>query len=434
MPAISLKHKRRRYAKSSSFIMALLFTVLCGTVALTLGYFINYFAKGHFVHGTQEVLNSEVRYIQSLPSLPEKQLNGNRLYLPLNIAGELPPDFPKPSRRLSEGLLVFDMPDDGSRYAARIHTFAGGQKILVGTNITTLSQDFQFMQWIGIASIIFVMLVVFVSYVISIFVVNGTNKIAETAHDIMTTGDLSRRVEMNSRWDDLGNVAGLLNTLFERVQELMQGVRQVSDNIAHDLRTPLTRMRSHIESLQKDDPDNKAYDKLLAEADHILTTFNALLRISRIETEKQKSQFKELDLYQILHDVIDFYEPLAEENHITLTRQINPSNLHGDRDLLFQVFANLLDNAVKFTPPSGTIALRSFTDNGRLHIEIENTYAGLNEGDLDKIFDRFYRADKSRNTTGSGLGLSLVRAVIELHNGHVYAENTQGGFKIVTIL
>ena len=414
--------------------MALLFTVLCGVVALTLGYFINYFAKGHFVHGTQSVLDSEIRYVELLDDLPATKTEGARMYVPLNKDGQLPQDFPRPSMRLAEGLLVFDMPGSEERYAARIYTLDNGRKILVGTNISELSHDFQFMQWIGIASIIFVMLVVFVSYVISIFVVNGTNKIAGTAYDIITTGDLSRRVEMNSRWDDLGNVAGILNVLFDRVQELMQGVRQVSDNIAHDLRTPLTRMRSHIETLQKDDPDNKAYDGLLDEAEHILATFNALLRISRIETEKQRSQFAALSLDKVLHDVVDFYEPLIEERELNLRLEISGANLNGDRDLLFQAFANILDNAVKFTDDKGTISIRSFMKDNRIVTEIENSGAGLETDDLKKIFERFYRTDKSRSAEGSGLGLSLVAAVIDLHRGEVSAENTQGGFKIVTIL
>lgn len=434
MQAISLNNKRRHYAKSSSFVMALLFTVLCGAVALTLGYFINYFAKGHFVHGTQSVLDSEIRYVGMLDDLPVTKTEGARIYVPLDQQGQLPPDFPKPSMRLVEGLLVFEMQESGEHYAARIHTRDDGRKILVGTNITELSHDFQFMQWIGITSIIFVMFVVFISYVISIFVVSGTNKIAGTAYDIITTGDLSRRVEMNSRWDDLGNVAGLLNALFDRIEELMQGVRQVSDNIAHDLRTPLTRMRSHIESLQKQEPKNAAYDELLAEADHILATFNALLRISRIETEKQRSQFAALCLDEVLRDVADFYEPLAEERGLTLSLEAAAANLHGDRDLLFQAFANILDNAVKFTDDNGIISIRSSLRDGRIVTEVENTSTGLDTGDMKKIFERFYRADKSRRAAGYGLGLSLVSAVIDLHRGLVSAENTQDGFKIITIL
>lgn len=415
--------------------MALLFTVLCGAVALTLGYFINYFAKGHFVHSTQAVLDTELRYINAIDTLPE-QLDKTRIYLPLSNEGTLPETWPKPSNRLAEGLLIFEFPqeDQIERYAARIYTLNNGQKLLIGVNITSISNDFDFMQLIGIASIAFVMIVVFVSYMISIFVVKGTNQIAETAHDIIRTGDLSRRVEMKSRWDDLGNVAGLLNLLFDRVEELMQGVRQVSDNIAHDLRTPLTRMRSHIEILQKQEPDNNAYNELLIEADHILNTFNALLRISRLETEKQRSRFAGLSLSGLLTDVIEFYEPLAEDKSISLYADIEECEYFGDRDLLFQAFANLLDNAIKFTPKNGSIALKLHKSEEHIVITMTDSGKGVDDKEISKIFDRFYRGEKSRSTSGSGLGLSLVSAVISLHDGQIKAQNTDQGFQIITIL
>lgn len=433
MRDISLKiNKRRAYARSSSFLMALLFTILCGTAALSLGYFINYFAKGNMVHSTQAILDSEIKYIEALDAIPTGKHN-ERLYLPLKKDGHLPKDFPSPSKRLAEGLLVFEMPDTGQRFAARIHTFPDGRKILVGVNITEISNDFAFMQWLGIASIALVMIVVFVSYLISIFVVSGTNKIAETAHEIIRTGDLSRRVAIASHWDDLSNMAGVLNMLLDRIQALMQGVRQVSDNIAHDLRTPLTRMRSRIETLQTQEPDNETYDQLLVESDQILATFNALLRISRIEAEQQRSQFGALALHDVLRDVVEFYEPLAEDKNITLKVILENIEYHGDRDLLFQAFANLLDNAVKFTPDGGSILLELKKDNGRVHIVINDSGPGVPDGETKKIFERFYRAEKSRSLPGAGLGLSLVSAVISLHGGSVEAQNVEG-LRIITIL
>lgn len=412
--------------------MALLFTILCGAVALSLGYFINYFAKGHFVHSTQAVIDSEIKYIEALGRIPESR--DGRLYIKLHHDAQLPEGFPRPSKVLAEGLLVFKMPEEHGRYAARIHTLADGQKILVGTDITDIADDFEFMQWIGIASITFVMIVVFVSYIISIFVVKGTNTIAETAHEIIRTGDLSRRVNMNSRWDDLSNVATVLNLLLERIEQLMRGVRQVSDNIAHDLRTPLTRMRSHIEELQKQTPDEHEYTKLLDEADQILGTFNALLRISRIETEQQTSQFAQLDFDEILRDVIDFYEPLAEQKSISISTQIERVSLYGDRDLLFQAFANILDNAIKYAPAHGVIKILSHKKDNNLVVSIENSGDHIAEADLMRIFDRFYRTDYSRTQPGTGLGLSLVSAVVALHKGRVQAQNTESGVEIITYL
>jgi len=416
--------------------MALLFTILCGAVALCLGYFINYFAKGQVIESTHAILDSEFRYVQAIQAPPHDGIKDGRLYVELLPNGQSPHNLPQPDEVLAEGLLVFNIEDDSQtkRFAARIHTLKNNKKLLVGTDITKLAHDFQFMQYVGIASIIFVMMVVFVSYIISIFVVKGTNKIAKTAHDIIETGDLSQRVEMTSQWDDLGNVANVLNLLLERIEELMSGVKRISDNIAHDLRTPLTRMRSHIEDLKKEDPKNKSYDSLIHETDNILTTFNALLRISRIETEQQRSQFEEIKLNTILDDVKDFYEPLAEETNIKIQSDYKSIPYYGDKDLLFQAFANIIDNAIKFTPSNGYITLSAYTNADHTILTIHNTGDAVEDHEIDKIFQRFYRAEKSRNTPGTGLGLSLVSAIIHLHGGSIKAENKNNGFQIVTIL
>ena len=131
---ISLKNKHRKYAKSSSFLMALLFTVLCGAVAITLGYFINYFAKGHFIHSTESIVESEIRYIERLDDVPQRLNNPERIYLQLDDNGHLQPDIPIPDTVLTEGLLVFDMPDMNRRFAGRVHTMKDGQKILAITS------------------------------------------------------------------------------------------------------------------------------------------------------------------------------------------------------------------------------------------------------------------------------------------------------------
>ncbi len=435
MPDTLLKTEHRRYTKSSSFVMALLFTILCGAAALGLGYFINYFAKGHFALSTEAALNAEIKYIEAVgPESAKAQAKGtDQLYLSLSENGTLPNNMPSSVSRLAEGIIVFDLPENNRRYAAKIHTFDNGRKILIGFDITDISQDFKFMQWLGIASICFVMMIAFFAYLISIFVVSGTNKIASTAQDIIATGDLSRRVEIGSRWDDLSNMAAVLNMLLARVEELMQGVRQVSDNIAHDLRTPLTRIRNKIEAL-KIDNDNEAYDTLLAETDQLLNTFNALLRISRIESEKQQSQFVQVDLKALLGDVVEFYEPLAEAKNISLQSDLSEASYHGDRDLLFQAYANLLDNAVKFSPDGGSVHVSLYKNNERIQIQITDNGPGINDNEKDKIFDRFYRGEKSRHTTGTGLGLGLVRAVIKLHCGEVQVKNKNPGLSIITSL
>ena len=425
----SANNTSRRYVKSSSFIMAMLFTVLCGAAATALGFFINYFTKGHFVHSTETVLDTQIAFVDAL-GIDRARMETNGQYVLLADDGSLPTHIKSDLDVLTEGIIVYDDTALEKRFAAKVHSLRDGHQLLVATDITDVSDDFAFMQVMGLVSIFFVMLVVFVSYLISFFVVSGTNHIADTAREIIDTGDLTRRITVHSGWDDLSNMANVLNLLLDRIEVLMQGVKQVSDNIAHDLRRPLTRLRNHVDSLEH----SKDHDELLTEVDQLMSTFNALLRISRIEQEKQRSRFATTDVGQIIRDVVELYEPVAEANRVRIETALVNHAINGDRDLLFQAFANIIDNAIKFTPDDSIIRITMLEEDSSLTITVEDEGDGVSETELNYIFQRFYRADASRNTAGNGLGLALVKAVIELHEGTVFATRGERGLKIITIL
>ena len=424
----------RQYTRSSSFQMAVLFTLLCGGALLVLGYFGYYFTRGHFIHGTEMVIDAEIRAVGMMPDPLAEQAPPERIYVPFDTAGKPPADLPKPAALLAEGIVVFDDARDKRRYAAKIHTFADGRRMLVGVDITKMTRDYRVMAWLSGLSILFMLAVIAVSYMISVFVARGTGRIADTAREIMATGDLSRRIAMGSRWDDLGNMAQALNMLLARVEELMTGVRQVSDNIAHDLRTPLTRMRNKIEALQAAEPYNQAYADLLEESDRLLATFGALLRISRIEAGKQEARVAPVRVDMIVSDVVSLYEALAEEKGVQFACRTAEVTRRGDRDLLFQAFANMIDNAVKFTPQGGRITVDVTAVDGRAQVVIVDSGPGIPEADLPRVFERFYRGEVSRTSPGSGLGLSLVAAAVASHGGTVRVENTGSGLRIITIL
>lgn len=414
--------------------MALLFTLLCGVTICILAYFTYYFAHGHFIDSTETVIDTEIKYLAELDDFDQLTINDTRLYIPFNADGSKPDTIPDSVSLLTEGIIIFEHQDDNKTYAARIHTFDHQHKMLIGVDITDIHTDFKLMKWMSLISIVLIILVILFSYLISVFVVTGTNRIAATAQDIMDTGDLSRRLTVGSDWDDLGNMANVLNSMLDQIQELMEGIKQVSDNIAHDLRTPLTRMRNTIESI-RDTDDKQALNHLLSEADHLLNTFNALLKISRIEAGKQRSQFTNVAIHIILHDVIALYEPLMEEKQIQFSSSIDEAHCQGDKHLLFQAFANLIDNAIKFTPEQGRIHLSSKSgDSNNTSIELSDSGPGIPEGDLEKVFQRFYRAETSRTSSGTGLGLSLVAAVIKLHNGTIALRNDHDGLTIITNL
>ena len=415
--------------------MALVFTILCGLTVILLSYFGYYFARGYFIDGTEAAIDTEIKYISVFPEAIDRiKSDPERLYARFQQDGAPPSEIPKNISVMTEGIIVFDHPNTGRRFAAKIHTSDTGQKILVGVDITKMSENYDFMMLLSMIGIFMVCTVIIGSFTISIFVVKGTNEIASTAREIMETGDLSRRIIVRWRWDDLSNMADTLNMLFDRVEQLMQGVRHVSDNIAHDLRTPLTRMKAQIDVLLDESPNNASVQKLSSEADRVLSVFSALLRISRLESEKKRSHFQSADLSLILKDAAEFYEPLAEERSIKISSSLISATVTGDRHLLFQAFANILDNAVKYAPDDGHIRIRLSKQNKNALIEISNSGKGLPENELERIFERFYRSDKSRSTDGAGLGLSLTHAIIELHGGKIRAENTQEGFSIITVL
>jgi signal transduction histidine kinase len=267
--------------------------------------------------------------------------------------------------------------------------------------------------------------------VISLFVVNRINMIGATAREIIDTGDLSRRISVDSSWDDLSNLAQVLNGFLARVESLMEGIRSVSDNIAHDLRTPLTHLRHQIEELKSQPVTDVEIDALLAESDQILAIFHSLLRIANIEKGKRHQAFEEVNLSELLQDVTELYEPLAEEKYIPLLlTQEDRIMVKGDRHLLFQLFANLLSNAIKFSPPESEVTVSIQKERGRASIVVSDHGYGINAAEKEAVFQRFYRGDTSRSSEGNGLGLSLVKAVVDLHQGAIMLEDNHPGLRV----
>lgn len=275
--------------------------------------------------------------------------------------------------------------------------------------------------------------------VISYFATKRINEIVSIADQIMRTGDISSRIPIYSRWDDLSTLSHILNHMLDEINRLVHGVRTVSDNIAHDLRHPLTRIRNQMEmlKLQSENLSHKEISHhmmdLVSECDQLLNTFNALLRISNIESGKRHSDFKTLPLHQVLKDVIELYEPVALEKSCNLVFIETPITTIGDKDLLFQAFANLVDNAIKYTPNGGSISVELTTRKSRPYIQIMDSGMGVSDAHKKNVFKRFYRIESYRNTEGNGLGLSLVQAIIHLHQGTISLHDNPTGGLIVTV-
>lgn len=263
--------------------------------------------------------------------------------------------------------------------------------------------------------------------------VKQIDSINKSVHRIMS-GDLSERINSGNHQGDYRELTYNLNRMLDRIESLMEGVRQVSDNIAHDLRTPLTRLRNKMSQLQSEVEGNVSdkVQNLIDEADGLLSTFNALLRIAQVESGNRRAGFTEVDLKVILLDVVELYEPLAMDKSITITHQLpDHVGLLGDRDLLFQAFANLVDNAIKYTPEGGSLLISLVEENNGAVICVADSGVGIPGQDKANVFRRFFRVEASRGEQpGNGLGLSLVSAVMKLHQGEISLLDNKPGLKV----
>lgn len=427
--------------------MALLFTVLLAASAGILGYFLVDFGKRDFLRETEAAIDIETKMVSSLANARTK---GLLLYLAQrakddpfirfryedetgNLLGGTIDPMPQNVEKIAEGILRFDL-DTGhgkEAFAAKIHTFDDGSHIVIARDIHDLivsNERLKYLSWL-IMGLMFS--VVLVSFGISHFVVSRINRISAIAQNIVKTGDLSQRLAIDSRWDDLSNLSEVLNGFLDKIEDLMNGVREVSNNIAHDLRTPLSGLRSDIEALKSQPADEQKIDALLAEADRIMAIFHALLRIANIEKGKRGLSMREVNLRTVLYDVRELYEPVAEDKNITLETVISDSiTIKGDGDLLFQLFANLVDNAIKFSPENSRIALTANIDKHVISACVEDQGPGIPDQEKEKVFKHFYRGDASRSKQGNGLGLSLVRAVAEQHRACLSLEDASPGLRV----
>lgn len=237
-------------------------------------------------------------------------------------------------------------------------------------------------------------------------------------------GDLSQRLPVNGSGDEFDRLSLSLNTMLGRIERLNEGLRQVSDNIAHDLKTPLTRMRNRAEAALAIDggPEihQQALEQMIADSDQLIRTFNALLMISRVEAGSSTAQMSDVDLSGLAQDAVELYEPVAEEQGVKLTARIAPGlTVRGNRELLAQALSNLIDNAIKYVDegPAPEITVALARQDGEVRLVVSDNGPGVPANRREDVVQRFVRLDESRSKPGTGLGLSLVQAVAALHGG-----------------
>lgn len=256
-----------------------------------------------------------------------------------------------------------------------------------------------------------------------------------TTAKAITSGDFSRRVPLNGRNDEFDELAEHLNSMLIRIEQLLTGLRQVTDNIAHDLRKPLSRLRNRLEITLLEGREPAEYQQVLSEtiedADDLIRTFNALLEIAQTEAGSFRGEWQWVDLSALLERLGDLYQELAETQgkHLTLNVQ-QGLKVSGNRHLLAQAISNLLDNAIKYIHENGHITIEAKQQPEGPVIRIKDNGPGIPTEDYSQVMERFFRLDNARSTSGNGLGLSLVKAVAELHGASIKLYDNQPGLTV----
>jgi signal transduction histidine kinase len=443
---------------SSTFRLALIYMVLFGASVLLLLGFIYWSTAAYLTQQTDQTIEAEIadlaeRYrttgLAGLTTLISERLSrrpaGSAIYLLVNktldpLLGNLN-RWPRDAQ-VQDGWVDFQLEGPGADNAdihparARVFRITGDYLLLVGSDIHDLERTKQriiiTLAW-GLA--ITLVLGGLGGAMMSRTTVRRIESINQASREIIS-GDLTRRIPTRDTGDDFDVLADNLNAMLDRIGLLMEDVRRVSDNIAHDLRTPLARLRNRLEELHLQmsgsGTNAEGIEQAVAEADRLLNTFNALLRIARIESQHGGESFTPVAMGDLVRDVVELYEPLMEEKSQLLSMQLPVDvQMSGDRDLLFQAIANLLDNATKYTPAGGNIRIDLVRHNGKGRLVIADSGPGIPEAAHEKVFQRFFRLEQSRTTPGNGLGMSLVAAVVALHQMSIRLEDNRPGLRVV---
>lgn len=336
---------------------------------------------------------------------------------------------------LEDNVLPIKVEDDEVYWPVVATLFPSGERLLVTQSVEQVEELNELVELLVEVLGIAILLSIAMGVSIGRTILRRIETVSDTAAEIMA-GDLSTRIAISARNDEFDTLAGRLNTMLDRIQALIAGIRDVTDNVAHDLRSPLTRLRNHLEITLLEKRSEQEYrdaiERAVEDTESLINTFNSLLRIAQVESGNHREQWQVFDLGALVVDLANIYRPLAEEKG----QQLNDSGLEvyrvfGNADLIAQTFSNLLDNAVKYTPEGGRIDLKMRRVQGSVEVKISDTGPGISEADRKRVFERFTRLEASRNLPGNGLGLSLVQATCRLHGAEIDLSDAAPGLAVV---
>src|SRR6201996_2982145 len=329
------------------------------------------------------------------------------------------------------------VPDHGTQEALVHVAILGNYNLLVGRD-NAFFKPLQTRFWYGLAAAVAVLCIsgVLVGIITRRALMTRVHSIRQTVSAIIH-GDLKYRLPTHTKEDELNTLSRTINGMLDQIEQLVHGVRNVSNSIAHDLRTPLAELRSRLEELSLIRPSTEEtfaeIDGAVTDVDRVIRIFDALLRLAEIDAGLRRSGFVPLDVADLAANAVEFYEPAAELRNIDLKLKASgPMHVSGDSVLLAQVLSNLIDNALKYAPAYGTIEVGvQKTENGTVEVSVSDNGPGIEDSEKSKVMQRFYRGDASRGTPGVGLGLSLVQAIAKLHGAQLDLRDNIPGLRAV---
>lgn len=341
-------------------------------------------------------------YTRALGSIADLPPGSDKAFNPVRVA----------ETRLAGGLTLTIGHEVTDEQALLDHTFA----LVVGATVLTLMFSLVGGVWIGLS------------------VLRRIDSVSRTASEIMS-GDLSQRLRVTDRNDEFDEIATKLNQMLNRIEDLMNSMQQVTNNVAHDLRSPLTRLRNRLEVtlLEERDPDNyrMVMDEAIGDADSMIHTFNAMLSIARLEAGLDTTEWKETRIGDLVDELAELYQAVAEEEGTMFYSRVSARPVYYCNPLLIgQALTNLLDNAIKYTPKPGLVSLSVEGNDDEFCIIIADNGPGIPEEQREHVFERFVRLESERHTPGNGLGLSMVKAVVRLHDASLELEDNAPGLRV----
>ncbi|HEY5805706.1 MAG TPA: ATP-binding protein [Lysobacter sp.] len=347
-----------------------------------------------------------------------------------------------PSAARAARWTTFDAADAGDydghrRVIAHLQPLSDGSTLLVGQRLHSQDRFLALMLRTALAALLVAAtLGALVGWLTSRWVSRRLRSLDSTAERV-GGGELALRVPLDGSDDAFDRLARRFNGMLDRIEDLLGGVRHATDHIAHDLRTPLTRLRNRLEDLRRQSGESgrdAALDAAVEETDQLLRTFASLLWLARIEAQAPAGDAPPLELAALVADAVELYTPIAAERDIRLQASLQPVQVRGDRDQLFQMLVNLLDNALKYAPGGSEVDVSlQLTPQGAL-LQMDDRGPGIPEAERERVFDRFQRLEAHRGSPGSGLGLSLVRAIVHRHGGRVLLLDHAPGLRVLVLL